>query len=201
VIRTLHPAFRPFPALWRVIGKWAGDDRASQIVEFAVSLPLLVLFVVGIFDFSSAITLKQKLTNAAREGARVAAADPANDLGGAVPFPASVGDALQVVDNYLLSEKINDCGLQHSLPVQAGLTWVATATGCPGGPTAVLKLTINRGCVTPQTSGQTTTYVVNTCVGIVYPYSWRFGGVSSLFGGRFVGPSSINTTAVAFNEN
>jgi hypothetical protein len=97
VIRTLHPAFRPFPALWRVIGKWAGDDRASQIVEFAVSLPLLVLFVVGIFDFSSAITLKQKLTNAAREGARVAAADPANDLGGAVPFPASVGDALQVV--------------------------------------------------------------------------------------------------------
>jgi len=201
VIRTLHPAFRPFAALWRVIGSRTGDDRASQIVEFAVSLPLLVLFVVGIFDFSSAITLKQKLTNAAREGARVAAADPANDLGGAVPFPASVGDALQVVDNYLLSEKINDCGLQHSLPVQAGLTWVATATGCPGGPTAVLKLTINRGCVTPQTSGQTTTYVVNTCVGIVYPYSWRFVGVSSLFGGRFVGPSSINTTAVAFNEN
>jgi Flp pilus assembly protein TadG len=202
VIRTLDLAFRPFIALWRVTSWRTGDDRASQIVEFAVSLPLLVLFVVGIFDFSSAITLKQKLTNAAREGARVAAADPANDLGNpSQPMPASVGDALQVVDNYLLSEKINDCGLQHSLPVQAGLTWVATATGCPGGPTAVLKLTINRGCVTPQTSGQTTTYVVNTCVGIVYPYSWRFGGVSSLFGGRFVGPSSINTTAVAFNEN
>jgi Flp pilus assembly protein TadG len=203
VIRTLHPAFRPFAALWRVIGRRTGDDRASQIVEFAVSLPLLVLFVVGIFDFSSAITLKQKLTNAAREGARVAAADPANDLGNpSSPLPASVGDALQVVDNYLLSEKINDCGLKTSLPPPpTGLTWVATATGCPGGPTAVLKLTINRGCVTPQTSGQTTTYMVNTCVGIVYPYSWQFGGVSSLFGGRFVGPSSITTTAVAFNEN
>jgi len=36
-------------------------------VEFALSLPLLVFFVIGIFDFSSAISLKQKLTNAARE--------------------------------------------------------------------------------------------------------------------------------------
>jgi len=27
-------------------------DRAAQLVEFAVSLPLLVLFVVVIFDFS-----------------------------------------------------------------------------------------------------------------------------------------------------
>ena len=43
-----------------------------------------MLFVVGIFDFSNAVSLKQKLTNAAREAARVAAADPANDL--AQPF-------------------------------------------------------------------------------------------------------------------
>jgi Flp pilus assembly protein TadG len=35
--------------LWR-------DDRASQIVEFAISLPLLVFLVVGIFDFSNALT-------------------------------------------------------------------------------------------------------------------------------------------------
>ncbi|MGB8729537.1 MAG: TadE family protein, partial [Candidatus Sulfotelmatobacter sp.] len=70
-------------SVWRVRTfrrLWA-DDHASQIVEFALSLPLLVLFVVGIFDFSGAISLKQKLTNAAREAARVAAADPASDLG------------------------------------------------------------------------------------------------------------------------
>ena len=53
------------------------DESAAQIVEFAVSLPLLIFFVVGIFDFSNAVTLKQRLTNAARETARVAAADPA----------------------------------------------------------------------------------------------------------------------------
>ena len=190
---------RAFAALWRGFG----DDRASQIAEFAVSLPLLVLFVVGIFDFSSAITLKQKLTNAAREGARIAAADPANDLGNAAPPPVSVVDAFWVVDNYLLSEKINDCGLSTQRPIwSSGLTWSSTAP-CPGGggPSNSLVLTINRGYVTSQTSGANTTYVVNTQVKISYPYSWKFGGVSGLFGGRFILPIGITTATVAFNEN
>lgn len=179
----------------------SGGERGSQIVEFAVSLPLLVLFVVGIFDFSSAITLKQKLTNAAREGARVAAADPANDLGrSSAPMPASIGDAVQVVDNYLLSENMKDCGLNTVLPAQTGgtLTWVATATGCPGGVSATLLLTVNRGCVTQQASG---TYLVSTCVTIRYPYYWQFNGVSGLFGRGFTISSGLTASAVALNEN
>src|ERR1700719_2975708 len=95
-----------------VANRFFMDEAASQIVEFALSLPLLVLFVVGIFDFSNAISLKQKLTNAAREAARVAAADSANDLGSpSAGVPASVGDAFQAADNYLLEDKVNDCGL------------------------------------------------------------------------------------------
>ena len=179
------------------------NDRASQIAEFAVSLPLLVLFVVGIFDFTGALSLKQKLTNAAREGARVAAADPANDVSAAnTNLPVSVVDAFYVVDNYLLSEKINDCGLgltarpTHS----SGVTWVSTATGCPGGASNGLILTINRGCAA-QTTGANTVYAVSTCVTIRYPYTWKFTGLAGLFGGRFTGPSGITTTAAAFNEN
>jgi Flp pilus assembly protein TadG len=187
--------FRPPTWLWRI----CADNRASQIAEFAVSLPLLVLFVIGIFDFSGAITLKQKLTNAARDGARVAAADPANDLGNTSGLPVSVVDAFYVVDNYLLSEKINDCGLSVQRPGLTGvLTWGSTAAPCPGAGASALMLTINRGCVTTQAPG---TYSVGTCVTIVYPYNWRFGGVSGLFGGRLSLPISITTTAVAFNEN
>ena len=195
--RILHLSIATAARLWCL----CGDECASQIAEFAVSLPLLVLFVVGIFDFSGAITLKQKLTNAAREGARVAAADPANDLSnsGSAALPVSVSDAFYVVDNYLLSEKINDCGLASQIPSSSGnLTWSSTATGCPGGAASGLVLTINRGCVTPDPLGG---YVVNTCVTIRYPYAWQFGGVSGLFGGRFTGPSGITTAAVAFNEN
>jgi hypothetical protein len=174
---------------------WTGDC-ASQVVETALSLPLLVLFVVGIFDFSGALTLKQKLTNAAREGARVAASDPASDMFAAVPV--AVSDAGQVVDNYLVSEKISDCGLGPTLPAapaQTQLTWTYSSTGtCPG---TGISIEINRGC-SVQENG---IYLIGTCVKIKYAYKWQFGGVSGLFGGSFIGPSTLTTTAAAFNEN
>lgn len=172
------------------------DDCASQIVELALSLPLLVVFVVGIFDFSGALTLKQKLTNAAREGARVAAADPASDMYAAVPV--SVGDAVQVVDNYLVSEKINDCGLgpTPAAPTKTQLTWTYTASGsgCAGSG---IKVAINRGCSTLQNN----VYLIGTCVSISYAYKWQFSSVSGLVGGKFLGPSTLTTNAATFNEN
>jgi Flp pilus assembly protein TadG len=184
------------------IGSHLGnDDRAAQIVEFAVSLPLLVVFVVGIFDFTGAISLKQKLTNAAREAARVAAADPANDLNNATPV--SVSDAFQTVDNYLKSENINDCGLSTNLtPSGSALTWTsASLTGCPGQ--TGLTLTVNRGCVTQQSINGTTTDIVNTCVTILYPYSWRFSSVIKVLlpATSYAKVIYIRSTATAFNEN
>lgn len=176
---------------------WTGD-RASQVVETALSLPLLVFFVVGIFDFSGALTLKEKLTNAAREGARVAASDPASDMFAAVPV--AVSDAADVVDNYLVSEKINDCGLVPATPpppapAQTGLTWTYTSTGsCPG---TGISVAINRGCSTLENG----IYLIGTCVTINYAYKWQFGGVSGLFGRTFIGPSTLTATAEAFNEN
>jgi Flp pilus assembly protein TadG len=181
---------------WRL-----GYDSGAQIVEFAVSLPLLVVFVVGIFDFTGALSLKQKLTNAAREAARAAAADPANDLGNAVPV--SVSDAFQVVDNYLKSEKINDCGLSTNLtPSGSALTWTSAAlTGCPGG--TGLILTVNRGCITQLSINGTPTDVVNTCVTILYPYTWRFSSVIKVMlpTASYAKLINIRSTATAFNEN
>jgi len=184
---------------------WA-NEQAAQILEFALSLPLLVVFVVGIFDFSGALSVKQKLTNAAREAARVAAADPANDLGNTAGVPASVIDAFQVVDKYLLSEKINDCGLGSSLPARSGtatLTWISTATGCGSVPPNGIILTINRGFMTQQTIGGITTDVINTKVTIQYAYKWRFNSVITLLVPRaaYASVSYITTTATAYNEN
>src|SRR6202161_938460 len=174
---------------------WA-DDCASQVAELALSLPVLVLFVVGIFDFSGALTLKQKLTNAAREGARVSASDPASDMYATVPV--SVNDAAQVVDNYLASEKINDCGLGPTLPApaQTNLTWTYTATG-DGWPGSGITVAINRGCSTLENGIN----LIGTCVTITYAYKWQFNSVSGLVGTRVVGPATLTTTAEAFNEN
>ena len=190
------------------------DDRAAQIVELAVSLPLLMVFVVGIFDFSGAFTLKQQLTNAAREGARVAAAAPANDVAPSNPLPASVDTAFRVVDNYLQAENINDCGISPLSPSHSGLTWTYTAAG-NGCATGGLTIAINRGYVFPPTgassptgcasqpSSGTTVNVVGTCVSITYAYKWRFNSVITLLvpGAIYAGISNLNSTAVAFNEN
>src|SRR5438445_10759776 len=54
--------------------------EAVQIVEFAVTLPLLMVFLIGLTDFGGAFTLKQKLNGAVREGARLGANQPTSDL-------------------------------------------------------------------------------------------------------------------------
>jgi TadE-like protein len=184
-------------------GRGWKDDRASQVVEFALSVPLLIMLVIGIFDFSNALALKQKLTNAAREGARVAAADPANDLSNPTsPVPASISDAYQVVDNYLILETGNDCGLAGAAaPTQSGLKWTYTSTGppCPSGTT--MTLAINRGCSSVMTAGASTVNLIGTCVTITYPYKWEFNSVATAVGWAASGPTSITVNAGLFNEN
>ena len=99
--------------------KLVGDVRGSQIVELAVALPLLVVFVVGIFDFGSAFGIKQKIANAAREGARTASNQPTRDLsytpGGGCGAPTSVCAIRDAVDHYLAAANVNDCGLGTAL--------------------------------------------------------------------------------------
>ena len=187
-----------------------GQDHAAQLVEFAVTLPLLVVFVVGIFDFSNAFTLKQRLTNLARDAARIAAADPGNDVQSG-STPVSVMDAFYVVDNYLQANSINDCGVTPT-PTGAGLTWTFTANG-NGCPTAGLTIIVNRGYYFPATGAPNpaiscapvnpngATAVIGTCVSIQYPYPWRFGRAASLLGGNFNLPTQISAVAIAFNEN
>ncbi len=47
-------------------------DRGSVAVEFALLLPVLLLLIFGIIDFGRAINAQITLTQAAREGARLA---------------------------------------------------------------------------------------------------------------------------------
>ncbi len=207
-------------ALWR-------DDHAAQLVEFAVSLPLLVVFVVGIFDFSNAFTLKQKLTNIARDAARIAAADPASDLASppavnAVTnpngIPASISDAIQAVENDLATpNNVNNCGLgvgAATIFISGGPNLIWTATASTSTPPCSLTVTINRAYYYPA---NTTNVVANTnctstapptgqlavvatCVSIAYTYPWYFGRVAGLVGGTAALPTQVVGTAVAIDE-
>lgn len=47
-------------------------ERGAAAVELAIIMPLLLLFIAGIVDFGRYFLTEIQLTNAAREGARVA---------------------------------------------------------------------------------------------------------------------------------
>jgi Flp pilus assembly protein TadG len=47
-------------------------ERGTALLETAMTLPLLLIVSVGIFEFGRAFQTQQVLTNAAREGARLA---------------------------------------------------------------------------------------------------------------------------------
>lgn len=175
-------------------------QEASQLVEFAVALPLLVVFVVGIFDFGNAFNLKQKLNTAVREGARRGSNLPTGDLanGGT---PGTVTAVRDVVAGYLQAARINDCGLSSAgaSPGSSPLSWryTAAANGCPG----TLTLTIERGYSYPALIESYTFNVISTRVSISYPYQWRFNSVITLLvpGPTATGPTLISTDAVAPN--
>ena len=173
------------------------DTRASQIVEFAVALPLLLVLVVGIFDFGNAFNLKQKLTNAAREAARLGASSATNDLTN--PAPTSVVAIRDLVSNYLQTSRINDCGLGSATATAAGAAtpwkWTFTAT-CAGGGSFVLA--VDRGYVftSSVTAGGNSVKMICTNVSISYPYSWQFNRVIGLL---VTGASYPATTQVQVN--
>ena len=50
-----------------------GSDRGAELIEFALVLPVLLLLLAGILDMGFLFKDWEVVTNAAREGARVAA--------------------------------------------------------------------------------------------------------------------------------
>lgn len=60
-------------------GRRRERERGASLVEFALIVPLLTLFLFGIVQFGIAYDMKQSINSAAREGARTGAI-PVNDL-------------------------------------------------------------------------------------------------------------------------
>ncbi|HXY12953.1 MAG TPA: TadE/TadG family type IV pilus assembly protein [Terriglobales bacterium] len=182
----------------------------AAIVEFAVALPLLIVLVVGIFDFGGAFNLKQELSNAVREAARFGAGQPTNDLCTSCGAPPSVDAIRYLTDSYLRAAGINDCGLNGAAVPASGPPWIYTAAGngCPG----TLTLTISRdaagGLPTPSCSltlsnyGGITAYAACTKVSVLYPYQWHFNNVLQLIssGTSFL-LSTIPANATVANLN
>src|SRR5713226_1589698 len=96
-----------------------GGDGA-QLLEFALVLPMLLVIVFGAADFGAAWALKDKLSNAARDAARIAASQT-NDLSGGGNPPPSVTAVRYVVANYLINANVTTC------PDSAATPWTVAS--------------------------------------------------------------------------
>jgi Flp pilus assembly protein TadG len=179
------------------------STEAAELIEFAVSVPLLVVFMVGIFDFSSAFILKQKIAHIAAEAVRVAANQPMSDVANSGSCPASICAVRDVVDRALTNNGITDCGLSGTTPAgPVGLTWTFSAASCSVGP---LTLTIDRGYTYTATLAapfQAPYTIEATKVTLSYPYQWQFNRVITLIlPGANYANSPIQSVAIMQNLN
>ena len=178
--------------------------EGSQLLEFAFVLPFLVVLAIGVADFGEGYNLKQKLNNAAREGARMAASSPVADLncGGACgSTPSSITAIRNAVANYLTNAEVTYCAISTS-GSQSGTartwTYAVSGTGCPSCPTgSTCNLQIGRAYW--FTSGNNTE--VASRVTLTYPYTFTFGRVIGLLAQGPSDPSSIAITSNAIALN
>ncbi len=182
-------------------------QEGAQILEFAISLPLLVVFVVGIFDFGAAFTLKLKITNAAEVAARVAANQTTRDLSSTGvscgPAPQTICAIRDTVDSILVAGKVNDCGLATASASSAGaLAWQFTpSTGCPSALTLRIDRGVHYSFNLPDPFPNGSQYVVEaTEVRLTYPYKWQFNNVIQLLVSGANYPSS-SLSAVSTMQN
>jgi hypothetical protein len=94
------------------------SERGAELIEFALVFPLLLLIVLGIVDFGFLFQRMEVITNAAREGARIAV----------LPGYA-VADVQARVSNYVLTGGVPTTATNPVVSV----TDVSIPTGA-GGP-------------------------------------------------------------------
>jgi Flp pilus assembly protein TadG len=94
-------------------------EKGVALVEFAMILPLLVLFLIGIIEISLMLYDKAVITNASREGARVGIV--AQDRSNTALIDAKIK---AVVDNYCQQHLIT---FAASSPVTT-VTWPSPTT-------------------------------------------------------------------------
>jgi Flp pilus assembly protein TadG len=179
----------------------ANEAAGSQIAEFAVALPVLLIMVVGIFDFGNAYNIKQKVTNIAREAARMGASQPTSDLTNAPP--ASILAIRDMVSSALLSSRLSDCGLGTTAAIAGGAPWKWTfTTSC--GAAGNLVLSVDRGYVftSTLTAGGNPVKMITTNVTLFYPYQWQFNRVVTVLlpTSIYPGTTQISVSSVMANQ-
>jgi Flp pilus assembly protein TadG len=154
-----------------VLRRLRGSESCAEVIEFALTLPLLLLVVLGIIEFGFVFQQYEVVTNAAREGARVASLSTYGSTN-----VTREQNARARVNEYLIAG-----GLQSS-----------DAIVCVGPPEATDTTDADdvcTGALGPSPlpgAGGVPTCVTTVRVKVRYNHPVAFvGGIVSYFGGSF----------------
>jgi hypothetical protein len=146
------------------------DDAGAEIAEAAVILPLVFLFLIGIYWFGKAFNIYSTIDAAAREGARIAVAQscatctPANTLASTTQIGAQVTSTLQ-------ASHIDPAQIlppTATAPNVCGTTNTAATCNSPSGLNMCVyyNAQLDSALATPQACG--------VVIAFKYPYQFYF---------------------------
>src|SRR5262249_22586582 len=144
------------------------SQQGAAYLEFAMVLPFFLAFVIGIVEFGRGFNIYHNLTNACREGARLAATKDNTQI-----TLASANTVRDRVVNYM-----NSLGLTTSYYTGTGVNSSSTNYVYGTYPAGAYML-INQGEVVPQKDANGNilgggNYYVTSKLELRYPYTFPF---------------------------
>ncbi len=169
------------------------EVSGAQLVEMAFALPFLLVIAIGVIDFGEAYNLKHKLTNAAREAARVTVSNPVYQTCSTTNPPCSIQAAAEAVKIYLANAGLSGVScIDPTSPSSGDLTSLSWTYSCSG-----ITLVIDRNVLVP--GGPSGASIPSTQVTLTYPYTWSFQRVIGLIAGSATLPSTLSTSVTMQN--
>jgi len=133
-----------------------------------LALPLILVMLIGLLDFANAYNIKQKLANAAREGARVGQSLGYGDT--TSTSTTSVQTIKDDVTTYLANAGVNTSFIATSVSWTPAPSCIGTYYTTSGGVNYGLK--IERCYKVPNPTGGD---ILSVKVTLSYPYNWTYG--------------------------
>ncbi|MHB1523003.1 MAG: TadE/TadG family type IV pilus assembly protein [Candidatus Dormibacteria bacterium] len=178
-------------------------SRGQSAVEFALVAPLLFLLIFGIVDFGRAMFYQNEITNAAREGARIAilASNPCNMVYGnpagncsssSTPAGPTVCSAIAGSATLISNWSCTEGGVLPASP-RAGWAYVevdqaaSAGAGCPGATGATDPAAV----ATPRLAG-------NLLITVTIRYYFR--PITPIVGALFPSSFYLSSSVCARDE-
>ena len=160
----------------RALRRRLGGERGAELIEFALTLPILLLVVLGIIEFGFVFREYEVVTNAAREGARIAV----------LPAYSSTEAARKDNATARMTAYLTNAGLTASVPVGTCPLSSSSAGMCVGDPAAAALSTGSVCTVTVQVN---------------YPHPVTFvGGILRYFGGSMAATLTLRARSTMRTE-